>query len=53
MAAAMARPYSMPTSSAMRPRPARRQQGQRLAEQGDQQVVVADRELEGFSFPRR
>jgi len=44
--AAMARPYSTPTSSAIASASARGMRDRRLAEQGDEQVVVAHRQLD-------
>ena len=46
IAAAIARPYSAPTSSAMAVACSVGQEGERPAEQGDEQVVVADRDVE-------
>ena len=47
IAAAIARPYSTPTSSAIASAWLGRQQREGPAEQGDEHVVVADRHLEG------
>ena len=46
MAAAIALPYSMPTSSAMASASASGSRESALLEQRDEEVVVADRELE-------
>ena len=50
--AAMARPYSTPTSSAIASASSAGQPRERPAEQGDEQVVVAHRELEAASPAR-